>query len=188
MKDEKLIKAPEQVLLADLSQLIEQSKNFIIVQANSVLTMLFWNVGKRINDDILQNKRADYGKRIVATLSRQLSEKYGNNYIEKNLRRMMQFAETFPDSEIVVTLSRQLAWSHFQALIPIKEEKARLFYATEAVDRNFGVRELRRAIERKEYERTEIANIKKKKKKQREIFERKKMLKKRESHNLLQEA
>ena len=156
----KTIQTPEQILLNDISQLIEQSKNFVIVQANSVMTMLFWNVGKRINEDILKNKRADYGKQIVATLSRQLTEKYGNNFAAKNLRRMMQFADKFLDMEIVATLSRQLSWSHFKELIPIKDEKTMLFYATEAIERNFGVRELHQAIERKEFIRTEIANIK----------------------------
>ena len=112
-------KLPEQTLFNDLSQLIEQSKNFVIVQANSVMTMLFWNVGKRINEDILQNKRADYGKQIVETLSRQLTEKYGRNFEAKNLRRMMQFADKFPDIEIVAPLARQLSWSHFRELIPL---------------------------------------------------------------------
>jgi predicted nuclease of restriction endonuclease-like (RecB) superfamily len=159
-KETSSIKTVGQALLSDLSLLIEQSRNYVVVQANSVMTMLFWNVGKRINDDILQNKRADYGKQIVATLAQQLAEKYGSNFEAKNLRRMMQFAEEFPDPEIVATLSRQLSWSHFKELIPIKEEKARLFYANETAERNFGVRELHQSIERKEYERTEIANLK----------------------------
>ena len=75
---QKITKPTENLLLADLSQLIEKSKQFVVVQANSVMTMLFWNVGKRINDDILQNKRADYGKQIVATVATFLTEKYGN--------------------------------------------------------------------------------------------------------------
>jgi predicted nuclease of restriction endonuclease-like (RecB) superfamily len=156
----KTIQTPEQILLNDISQLIEQSKNFVIVQANSVMTMLFWNVGKRINEDILKNKRADYGKRIVPTLSAQLEGAYGKNFETKNLRRMMQFAEQFPDFEIVAPLARQLSWSHFRELIPIKSEEARLFYAKEATERGWGKRELRQSIERKEFERTEIANIK----------------------------
>ncbi|MDR1720706.1 MAG: DUF1016 N-terminal domain-containing protein [Dysgonamonadaceae bacterium] len=59
----------EQTLLSDLQQLIENSRQFVAVQVNSVLTMLFWNVGKRNNDDILQNRRADYGKKIVSLLA-----------------------------------------------------------------------------------------------------------------------
>ncbi|MDR1678568.1 MAG: PDDEXK nuclease domain-containing protein [Prevotellaceae bacterium] len=153
------IHLPEQTLFNDLSQLIERSKQFVITQANSVMTMLFWNVGKRINEDILQNKRADYGKQIVATLATQLTEKYGNNFEPKNLRRMMQFADKFPDAEIVAPLARQLSWSHFRELIPLKDEKARLYYANEAAERHWGKRELRQSIERKEFERTEIANL-----------------------------
>ncbi len=80
----KTTQSTEQLLLTDLSQLIEQSKKFVIVQANSVMTMLFWNVGKRINEDILQNKRADYGKQIVATLAQQLTEKHGKNFEKTN--------------------------------------------------------------------------------------------------------
>jgi len=153
------LQLPEQTLFNDLSQLIEQSKNFVIVQANSVMTMLFWNVGKRINEDILQNKRADYGKRIVPTLSAQLKVKYGKNFELRNLRRMMQFAEQFPDIEIVSPLATQLSWTHFVELMPLKDEKARLFYAQEAAERHLGKRELRQSIERKEFERTEIANL-----------------------------
>jgi len=89
----------EQTLFNDLSQLIEQSKKNVIVQANSVMTMLFWNMDKRINKDILQNKRADYGKRIVSPLATQLTEKYGKNFENKNLYRMMHFAELFPDQD-----------------------------------------------------------------------------------------
>ena len=160
MSEKKIkIQTSEQQLFADLSQLIEQSKNFVIVQANSVMTMLFWNVGKRINEDILQNKRADYGKQIVPTLSAQLTAKYGKNFATRNLRRMMQFAEQFVDFEIMSPLATQLSWSHFVELMPLKSEEARLFYAKEAAERHWGKRELRQSIERKEFERTEIANI-----------------------------
>ena len=119
MKKNNAIENTEQLLLQELSQLIEQSQNNVIKQVNSVVNLLFWQVGKRINDHILLNKRADYGKQIVVTLSRQLMDKYGRNFEDKNLRRMLQFAEQFSDFEIVVTLSRQLSWSHFLALIPL---------------------------------------------------------------------
>jgi hypothetical protein len=103
----------ENDLFNELSQLIEQSKQQVAVQANSAVTILFWQVGNRINQDILQNKRAEYGKQIVPTLSAQLENKYGRNFTEKNVRRMLRFAEQFSDFQIVVTLSRQLSWSHF---------------------------------------------------------------------------
>ena len=106
----------ESDLFNELSQLIEQSKQQVAVQANSAVTILFWQVGNLINQDILQNKRADYAKRIVSTLSTQLKERYGNNFELRNLRRMMQFAEQFSDAQIVAPLARQLSWSHFVEL------------------------------------------------------------------------
>lgn len=106
----------------------------------------------------MKSKRADYGKQIVVTLSRQLTRKYGRSFEEKNLRRMLQFAEQFADEEIVVTLSRQLSWSHFLALIPLKSSEAKLFYAQESMKGSLGVRELRKLISRKAFERKEIAD------------------------------
>lgn len=149
----------EKALLQELSQLIEQSQQHLVSQANSILTMLFWHIGNRINENILQNKRADYGKQIVVTLSRELTKKYGRNFEEKNLRRMLQFAEQFTDNSIVVTLSRQLSWSHFLALIPLKTIEAKLFYAQIASTQALGVRDLRKQIETKTFERTVIANL-----------------------------
>ena len=118
---------PEQALLTELSQLIEQSQQEVVSQANSTLTMLFWHIGTRINKEILQNKRADYGKQIVSTLSTQLKDRYGRNFELGNLRRMMQFAEQFADLSIVATLSRQLSWSHFRELIPLKTNEVKMF-------------------------------------------------------------
>ena len=82
------LKVLENNLFGELSQLIEQSKQQVVVQANSAVTILFWQVGNRINQDILQNKRAEYSKQIVSTLSTQLKEKYGNNFEVNNLHRM----------------------------------------------------------------------------------------------------
>ena len=120
---------------------------------------MFWQVGKRINDDILQNKREDYGKQIVLILSTQLKDKYGKNFELGNLRRMLQFAEQFPDLSIVVPLARQLSWSHFTILIPLKNQEAKLFYANLAVEGLLGIRKLRKQISNKTFERTNIANL-----------------------------
>ena len=114
-------------LVEELSQLIEQGKHQIAVQVNSTMTLVFWEVGKRINEEILQNERADYGKNIVTTVSSQLKKRYGNSFGTRNVRRMMQFAEIYPDIQIVGSLSRQLSWSHFVELFPIKSKETRNF-------------------------------------------------------------
>ena len=146
-------------LISDISLLIDQSQHFIAKQANSSLTQLFWQIGKRINDEILLNKRADYGKQILPTLSEQLMTRYGRSFEEKNLRRMLQFSEQFEDFSIVVPLSRQLSWSHFLILIPLKTYEARMYYAQKATEEFWGKRELRNQIARKSFERKEIAEI-----------------------------
>jgi len=148
----------ENDLFIELSKLIEQSKQQVEVQANSAVTILFWQVGNRINQEILQNKRAEYGKQIVPTLSTRLESKYGRNFEVKNLRRMMQFANQFTDFQIVVPLARQLSWSHFLELLPLKTMEAKLFYAQNASNNLYGKRELRRQIALKAFERTNIAD------------------------------
>jgi predicted nuclease of restriction endonuclease-like (RecB) superfamily len=158
-KNNKIIPATEEALFNELSQLIELSQQQVVAQANSTLTLLFWHIGNRINKDILQNKRADYGKRIVPTLSAQLEERFGRNFTEKNVRRMLQFAEQFPDHSIVVTLSRQLSWSHFLVLIPLKSQEAKLYYAQASATQTLGVRDLRKQISTKTFERSSIANL-----------------------------
>lgn len=148
-----------QDLLNELVVLIEKTKTQVISHINSSLTVLFWHVGNRILSHNLQNKRAEYGKQIVVTVSRELVEKFGRNYEEKNLRRMIQFAEKYTDIENVVTLSRHLSWSHFLTLIPLKDQKARDFYGKLSYNSLIGVRELRKQIEQKVHVRTENADI-----------------------------
>lgn len=146
-------------LLNELVTLIEETKSSVAIQVNSSLTLLFWHIGNRISHHILQNKRAEYGKQIVVTLSRELVSRFGSNYEEKNLRRMIQFSEKYTDYKNVVTLSRHLSWSHFLALIPLKNQNARRFYETIASENLISVRELRKQINLKSYERTKKVDI-----------------------------
>lgn len=149
---------PESILFLEISALIEQSHIKVVSQVNSTMTLLFWQVGQRTNEFILAHKRAEYGQQIIVTLSRQLEERFGRSFGEKNLRRMLQFATVFPEPEKVVTLSRQLSWSHFLVLLPLKTAEQRLFYAQRTIQEQMSVRELRKQIEQKAYERTAIAD------------------------------
>ena len=147
------------LLLQDLASIIENGKREITAQVNSTLTLVYWQVGFKINTNILENQRAEYGKEIIPKVAIQLANAYGNSFQEKNLRRMMQFAEVFPDFQIVAPLARQLSWSHFTILIPIKNHDARMFYALLSVESSWSKRELRNQIDRKAFERKEIAQI-----------------------------
>ena len=149
----------EKGLFKDLTQIIEQGKQQVVAQVNSVLTLTYWHVGKKINEYILNNERAEYGKEIVSPVATQLVKEFGRNFELKNLYRMMQFANDFTEIEIVVTLSRQLSWSHFVVLLPLKSKEQKEFYASKIASDRWSVRETRHQIERKAYERNEIANM-----------------------------
>jgi hypothetical protein len=99
-------------LLGEIRTLIESARQRATAKVNSELTLLFWRIGRRIYTEVLAGERAGYGEQIVPALATQLTRDYGHGFAEKSLRRMVQFAATFPDEPIVATLSRQLSWSH----------------------------------------------------------------------------
>ncbi len=155
-KSKSLTKHADELLL-DLRRMIEESRQRLARRVNVELTLLYWQIGERIRADILQNKRAEYGEQIVATVSQQLAVDYGKGFERANLFRMVQFAELFPDDQIVVTLSRQLSWSHFLAILPVKDELARQFYAEMCRIERWNVRTLRQEVNSMLFERTAIS-------------------------------
>lgn len=144
-------------LINDLVALIENGKNQLAYAANATMTITYWNVGKRINNEVLNNQRAEYGKQIVVSVARQLTIQYGRSFEEKSLRRMMQFAQIFNDEQIVVSLIRQLSWTHFIALIPIKDELQRDFYTQMCRIEGWNVKTLRKKIDSMLFERTALS-------------------------------
>lgn len=107
-----------------------------------------WNIGNRINRDVLNYERAEYGKQIVAQVARQLQEEYGTKgFDEKSIRRMMQFARLMPDSKIVSQLATKLSWSHFIEVLPLKEPLQREFYLTMAATERWGRNKLREKMQ-----------------------------------------
>jgi predicted nuclease of restriction endonuclease-like (RecB) superfamily len=144
-------------LLIEIRTLIEKARRQTAAAVNIGLTALYWRIGHRIQQEILGSERAAYGEQIVATLSRQLVADFGRGFEEKNLRRMMQFAEAFPDESIVATLWRQLSWSHFRELLPLAKPQQREFYAEMCRIEGWSVRTLHERIESMLYERTALS-------------------------------
>ena len=150
--------AATQSLIQDLRQIIEQARGQVAATANYAQTMMYWHIGERINREVLGNQRAEYGKQIVATVARQLQEEFGRKgFDEKSIRRMMQFATLFPDSQIVAPLARQLWWSHFVEVMPLKDELQREFYLTMAASERWSKRTLQAKIDGMLFERTAIS-------------------------------
>ena len=120
-------------LHAELRALIAGSRQRLAGAVNAELTRLYWSVGERLRTEVLGGAdRAKYGDQLINRVGDQLAQEFGRGFEAKNLRRMVQFAQAFPLPEIVATLSRQLSWSHFVNLLPLKTEPARQFYASQA--------------------------------------------------------
>ena len=147
----------DQTLLKDLRALISSSRQKASAAVNASLTFMYWQIGHRINQEVLGGERAEYGKQIVVTLARQLTNEFGRGFSDKQLRRMMQFAEVFPDQKIVATLWRQLSWSHFRPLISMKDPLQREFYAQMCRIEGWSVRELGERIDSMLYQRTALS-------------------------------
>ncbi len=147
----------EAQLLGDVRGLIERARQRVAATVNREMTLLYWDIGERIRRDILQEQRAQYGKQIVSTLSRQLSRLYGRGFSDKSLLHMLRFVEAFPDRGTVSALSRRLGWSHFLEILYLKEPLARDFYAEMCRLQRWSVRTLREKIRGMLYERTALS-------------------------------
>ena len=145
-------------LFNDVCKLIDSAKSRVASNANIEMTLLYWQIGERVNNDLLDGQRADYGKQIVSQLATQLQTVYGTKGFEvRSIRRMMQFARLFPDIQIVSQAATQLSWSHFIELLSLNHEIQREFYLTLTMHENWGRDTLRSKIDGLLYERTLIS-------------------------------
>ena len=145
-------------LVDRVSRLIEQTRSFVAAQTNAALTLRNWYIGQMVHVEVLGEQRAAYGSKIVATLSHQLTNRYGAGFDRTSLNRMVKFSQMFHEDEIGATLSHQLSWSHFRLLLRVENPEAREFYIEQAVAARQRVRALDELIGRQGYERKEIAN------------------------------
>lgn len=146
-----------QQLFASIKQLIEDSRQQVAVVVNAAMTALYWRIGQYIQQELLQNSRAEYGKQIVATLSRQLTSEYGSGWSEKQLFHCLRLAEVFPEEEIVSTLWRQLSWSHLKLVIYMEDPLKRAFYIEMCKLEKWSVRTFQERVQSMLYERTAIS-------------------------------
>lgn len=146
-----------QKFYSDIAGLIDNCKHVVQYSVNSAMVMLYWNIGKYLVCKVLEGNKAEYGQKVVEELSIELSLNYGKNFGRASLFRMIQFYREFSEEQIVVTLSRQLTWSHFVALLPIEDATKREFYAVMCSNENWSVRTLRERRKSMLFERTAIS-------------------------------
>ena len=146
------------MLIDDLRSIINRARANVALKANEEIILMFWEIGERINREVLGNKRAAYGQQIVSQVATQLQAEFGKKgFGARSIRRMMQFAEYFPDNKIVSQIATQLSWSHIIEILPLKDAIQREFYLTMASAEHWGRDLLRAKIDGMLYERTAIA-------------------------------
>jgi len=144
-------------LFEELSQLIAQSRQKVVLHINTSITQLYWRIGEHIHQYLLTDGRADYGKRILQTVSAKLTQEYSKGFSERNLANMVKFYEYYPNENILSTLWAKLSWSHFIQLLGVEGSLKREFYATMCNNENWSVRELSSRIDSMLFERTAIS-------------------------------
>lgn len=147
----------QDLLLNDLRSLITQARQRIATTINSEITRLYWAIGKRIYQEILQQERAEYGQGTIRLLSERLTTEFGKGFSKTNLTNAIELARLYPNSDIVHALSEQLTWTHLRTLIYVKDELKRDFYLQMARLEHWSSRTLQEKMDGMLYERTVIS-------------------------------
>jgi len=145
-----------EALLKGVQEIIENARSKVAVFINAETTLLNWQIGNYINLELILENRAEYGAKILATLSQELKLLYGRGYTYSALTRMCKVARTF-NNQTIATLSQELSWSHLIELSAIENETKRDFFTQLCVYERWGVRELRDKIDTMLFERTAIS-------------------------------
>ena len=152
----KVAKHP-QSLLGDVRELILSARQSVARAVNASLTLLYWQIGRRIRQDVLQEKRAEYGAEILQALSAKLTVEFGRGYSQRNLASMVRFAEVFPDPKILQALTAKLSWTHLVQIIYLDDPLKRDFYAEMCRIENWSTRTLEKKIGGMLFERTALS-------------------------------
>ena len=148
--------------ISEIKKILKNARQKAYTAVNSAMVEAYWEIGRRIVEEEQRGKeRAEYGKEIVKNLSKELTEEFGKGFSRRTLWEMRKLYVYFSDYEKVRTLFAQLTWSHFQKVLRVSNEKARIFYLTEAAENMWSVRTLDRNISTLYYNRL-VASIDKK--------------------------
>lgn len=146
----------------EVKEILKNARQKAYNTINSVMVEAYWKIGRRIVEEEQSGReRAEYGKEIIKNLSKELTEEFGKGFSRRTLWEMRKLYVYFSDYERVRTLFAQLTWSHFQKVLRVSDENARIFYLTEAAENMWSVRTLDRNISTLYYNRI-VASIDKK--------------------------
>lgn len=140
----------EQQFYQQIKHILLEARNKVYQTANFVMVEAYWNIGKSIVEQQGGEEKAEYGVRLIAELSKQMSTDFGKGFTVANLKNMRQFYLTFPKS---YALRSELSWTHYRLLMRVENKNARRFYIEEAIKSNWSTRQLERQINSFFYER-----------------------------------
>lgn len=146
----------EKDLFRDIDELIKHSRADFSKIVNDRITTLYWNIGKRINQDILMDSNAEYGKNIIEDLSKNLTMQYGSGWSSQQLWQCIHFAKTF-DEEKLYAVRRELTWTNIRMLMYIEDSLKRDFYIEMCKLGHWSSRTLKERMNSMLYERTAIS-------------------------------
>ena len=149
----------ENRLIGQVSTLIESANTFVHKAINQSMVLLYWQIGKTIQDELLQYDKPEYGKQVMQNLAIKLSEQYGIGYSYRTLYRMTHFYDCVKDQNILTTVLSKLSWSHILEILKIKEPLKQEFYISMCSSENWSVRELSGRIDSMLFERTAISKL-----------------------------
>jgi len=141
----------------EVAVIIEQARHRVEVAVNNELVTLYWNIGKVIKTQILDNEKPEYGQSIIEKLSVELASEYGQGYSTRNLFNMIRFFEVFSDIQSLYALRAKLTWTHIRKLIYIDDSLKREFYLTMTINEHWSSRTMIERINSQLYERTTIS-------------------------------
>jgi len=146
----------------EIKKILKNARQKAYTAVNSAMVEAYWKIGRRIVEEEQSGReRAEYGKEIIKNLSKELTEEFGKGFGERNIRNIRQFYVLFSDYEKWKSLISKLTWTHIQKVLRVSNEKARIFYLTEAAENMWSVRTLDRNISTLYYNRI-VASIDKK--------------------------
>ena len=146
----------------EIKTILKNARQKAYTAINSAMVEAYWKIGRRIVEEEQSGReRAEYGKEIIKNLSKELTEEFGKGFGERNIRNIRQFYVLFSDYEKWKSLISKLTWTHIQKVLRVSDEKARIFYLTEAAENMWSVRTLDRNISTLYYNRI-VASIDKK--------------------------
>ena len=146
----------------EIKKILKNARQKAYTAVNSAMVEPYWEIGRRIVEEEQSGReRAEYGKEIIKNLSKELTEEFGKGFGERNIRNIRQFYILFSDYEKWKSLISKLTWTHIQKVLRVSDEKARIFYLTEAAENMWSVRTLDRNISTLYYNRI-VASIDKK--------------------------